>query len=75
MLVPGQRRRPHPPQHFTEGGPAVQIRAHHQRIQEETEYRFHLCPLAVGHHRAYTKILLPGIPHQQHLAHRQQRHE
>src|SRR5436309_2200070 len=74
MLIRAQRRLTYLSQDFAESRPSAQLGAYHQRVHEETNQSVCVCPATVGYGCADSKILLPGVPHQQHLERSQQCH-
>ena len=75
MRVGAQRRFPHASEQLGEARVAGQIRAQHQRVDEESDQAFQLRVAASGNGRAHGNVVLTAVAIQQHLEGGQQRHE
>ena len=69
------RRLLHPPKQFPKRRIPAHIRPQHQRVDEESDQPFRLCPGPPGRQRPHRDVLLPAVAGEQHLKSRQQRHE
>ena len=68
VFVRAQRRLPHPPQHFAEGGLAGQVRPQHQRVDEEADQPLQLAARCARRWCVpTTRSSLPLYLRQQHL--------
>ena len=75
MRLRPERRLPHARQQPAEARIARNIRAHHQRVDEEADQRLELETAPVGDRRAHADVLLPAVARQQELKRREKRHE
>ncbi|OEZ60784.1 hypothetical protein DUGA6_30090 [Duganella sp. HH105] len=58
-----------------ETGAVIDLRAQHQRVDEEADQPFRLRAVAVGDRRADADVVLSSVTRQQHVEGRRQRHE
>ncbi|GMU01715.1 hypothetical protein KH5H1_58350 [Corallococcus caeni] len=74
VLEGGERRGPHLGEQCAERVPRAHVPAKHQRVHEEADQPLQLRLAAARDGRAHQQLLLPRVPRQQHLPHREQRH-
>ncbi|OEZ49229.1 hypothetical protein DUGA6_62980 [Duganella sp. HH105] len=70
-----QRVAAHPLEQLQEVGAVINLRAQHQRVDEEADQPFGLGAVAVGDRRADADVVLARITRQQHIERRRQCHE
>ena len=73
--VGAQRTLAHPREQLAKPRIAREVRAQHQRVDEETDEPLELGAPAPGNGRAHRDVLLPAVAVEQHLEGREQRHE
>ncbi len=64
-----------PCQQLPESGVATHVRSHNQIVYKKADQRFRFRPIAPGDRSSDDDIVLPGVPVQQRLKRRDQRHE
>jgi hypothetical protein len=75
VRVRAERHPAHPGQQLSKGRIATQVRAHHQRVDEETDQPFDLRAIAIRGRSADADVFLTRVAVKQNLESRQQRHE